>query len=213
MQITSLMDIADDVLPLLAADPSHPVALRMIGEAVAELCITTDVWREEASRLTVTPGQATYDISPNSTDTKVARVISVFLDGSPLPIRPTDWLDANVNGWRSAQGTPVYCTQRHPDEVQLVPAPTSRHLRGLTMELSLQPSRAGVGIPSWIYSRYRETIVDGAVAKLMLMPDKPWSNLAMGEFRLGRFQTGMAGISTDTATSFRSAITRTTTHH
>lgn len=203
-------DMLDEVLPLLAADPSDPVTENAIKRSAVEFCATSWVWKYLTDPVQTTPGEPLYmlDALPGS---DVATVLSVELGGIPLECKTVEWLNANEQGWRTRRGTPRYYAQVDTEEVMLAPVPDTA--AELTTTLALQPSHTSTGIPKWIFTQHIYTLVDGALAKLMLMPGKPWSDAQNGAMRLSSFEKGMANASAVSANALGRAVTRTTSQH
>ena len=212
MATTKYSDLLDDVLPTLGADPSDPVTEHAIRQSVIDFCAGSWVWKHVPDPITVTAGESVYDIElPSATD--VAVVMAVALDGEPLGVRSVEWLDANMPDWRTTRGTPKYFTQLDMEQMVLALVPESTIPNGLTMTLALQPSRASTGFPGWIANQHIEALADGAISRLMLMPNKPWTDLQTGQDRRMRFSAAMANARAAAVAGLGRAVLRTASQH
>lgn len=205
-------DLLDDVLPSLAADPSDPVTEHAIKRAVIEFCAGSWIWKHLPDPIDVTAGGAAYDLEPLS-GSDVAMVMSVALDGYPLGPKSTDWLDANTNGWRTTTSTPKHFTQVDTEQLILAPVPAATQAGGLTVTLALQPSQNSTGFPKWIANQHLYALADGAISRLMLMPGKPWTDLANGQDHRQRFDAAMANARAIAVGGLGRAPTRTAPQH
>ena len=188
------------------------MAINAIRRSVIEFCRETWVWKFLADPLSVQAGNAFYDLEcPTGTD--ITTVMDVSLNNVPLENKPTTWLDEELPGWRTVRKTPKYFTQVDTEQIILAAVPEVNLSNGLTLTLALQPSHTSTAFPKWIFGQYYQTIADGAVAKLMLMPKKPWTDLQNGADRRASFLAGLAGASADAANALGRAPVRSKPQH
>lgn len=205
-------DLLDDVLPSLAADPSDPVTEHAIKRAVIEFCASSWIWKHLPDAIDVASGEAVYDLEPLPA-TDIAAVMSASLDNYPLTPKATDWLDANVPGWRTTTATPRHVTQVDTEQVILAPVPAATVAGGLVLTLAMQPSQNSTGFPKWIANQYIYALADGAISRLMLMPNKPWTDLANGQDRRAKFDAAMANARANAVFGLGRASLRTASQH
>lgn len=212
MSTVKLTAIADDVLLYLAAAPSAPLVLKEVRKTLMELCVRTTIWRAYLDPLTVVAGYNTIEIT-GDTGATIAELITVELSGVPLEARTIGWLNENVQDWKTSAGVPRFYTQMRPDELILAPLPASRVSGGLKIVAAQQPARDATTIPAWLYDRYQEEILNGACSRLMLLPNKPWTDEANGADRRDRWISCLGAIKAQAATSYGAAPIRTRTCH
>lgn len=212
MANTKYSDLMDDVLPTLAADPSDPVTEHAIKRSVIEFCAGSWIWKYLPDAIDVTAGEAVYDLEPLPA-TDIAAVMSVALDGYPLDAKATDWLDANVPGWRTTRATPRYFTQVDTEQVILAQVPAATLVGGLVLTMAMQPSQNSTGFPAWIANQHLYALADGAISRLMLMPNKPWTDLANGQDRRAKFDAAISNARANAVGGLSRAPTRTASQH
>lgn len=205
-------DLLDEVLPYLAADPSNPVTENAIKRSVIEFCAGSWIWRYIPDPIDVVAGQARYTLEPPS-GTDVSVVIDVQHNTTPLPARSTSWLDAEIPGWRTIRKTPKYHTQTDTEEIILAAVPEVNLPAGLTMTLALQPSQRSKDFPGWIGNQYIYDLANGAVSRLMLMPNRPWTDLQNGADRRARFDAAIANARAAAASAVGRAPGRVKPQH
>lgn len=205
-------DLVQDVLPHLAADPSDPVTENAIKRTVIEFCAGSWIWKSFQDPVTVLPGVNTYDLEPE-TGTDVSAVLAVELDGRPLNARDVPWLNRELPRWKTVAGTIKYFTQIDTETLILAPLPDSQITNALTITLALQPSQKATSLPSWIYNLYIYALVDGAVSRLMLMPNKGWSDAAAGLDRRTKFEAAMANARNNAVSALGIAPQRSKSQH
>lgn len=205
-------DLIRDVLPFLASDPSDPFTETVIKRAAIEFCRESWVWKHVTEAEDVTVGEDTYDIDiPNGS--AVAMVMDVGLNGVPLEAKQVDWLNINVPTWRTNASTPKYYTQTEPGQIMLAPTPSENTAGALVITVALQPARSATGFPEWISNKFPYAITDGALAKLMLVPGKPWTDLAGGADRRVLFDAAIANARAMAASGLGRAPIRSSTQH
>ncbi len=205
-------ELLDEVLPYLPADPSDPVTENAIKRAVIEFCSSSWIWRHLPDPITVIAGEAYYDLEP-PTGTDIAAVIDVALNNVPLTAKSIAQLDDEIPGWRTTQITPKYYTQLDTEQVILAAVPPTGITDGLTMTLAVQPSQTATGFPKWIFNQYLYALADGALGKLMLMPNKPWTDLVNGADRRNRFESAIANARANAVSGLGRAAGRVKYQH
>lgn len=180
-------DLIDEVLPQLAADPSDPVTEQAIKRAVIEFCRESWIWQFFPDAQNVRSGVADYDIEPPS-GADVVTVVDVEYNRVPLTPKSVAWLNKEIPGWRTTGAAVKHYTQIDTEQLILAPLPAENITNGLVMTVALQPSQSATSFPKWIANQFIYQIADGAIAKLMLMPGKPWTDLVNGQDHRTRFE-------------------------
>ncbi len=130
------------------------------------------IWRtKEATIVTTVAGQGEYDHTPE-TNAELSRVFSAWngLDEVDVGL-PGEWADtpdATVNStWK--------IEARDLNKLWLSPLP---EVAGVVIKGTVVyiPTNAGVGIPTHAFDEWGVQIANGAAGRLMLQPNKPWTN-------------------------------------
>ena len=212
MAIIKYSELLDDVLPSLAADPSDPVTEYAIKRACIEFCAESWIWKDLGDPLDVEAGEAVYALEPaNGAD--ITAVMDVAYNGTPLTAKSISWLDSQLPGWRTTQATPQYFTQVDSEQIILAPVPPDTLADGLTLTVALQPTSNSAGLPKWIVNQYMYALAEGAIARLMLMPDKPWTNIGNGQDRRRNFEASIANARAGAVTALGRAALRVAPQH
>ena len=212
MLISKYSELFDDVLPSLSADPSEPVTEYAIKRACIDFCAGSWIWQYMPDPIDVLAGEAYYDLEPEQ-GADVSVVMDVQHNLVPLTAKPLMWLDKNVPGWRTTQTVPKYYTQVDTDQIILAAVPDVDIAGGITMTLALQPSQSSQGIPKWIFNQFMYALAAGAMARLMLMPNKPWTDLTLGAAHAANFQGAIANARATTMAALGRAEHRVTPQH
>lgn len=203
-------ELLGEVLPYLNADPSDPVAENVIKRTVIEFCARSWVWQHLTDQIDVVAGENTYDLE-QPTGTDVVAVISAALDAKPLLPKDILWLNKEMPCWQTTGTQPQYFTQVDTEQIILAGMPNSGY--SLTLTLALQPSRSATSFPKWILNQYLYVLADGALSKLMMMPNKPWTDINNGADRRAKFESGIFNARASSVSALGRAPQRVTSQH
>ena len=209
---TRYSDLLSEVLPVLSADPSDPVTEAAIRRAVTDLCFQSWIWKHYPDPIDVVAGTDQYELEPPYLGNTIT-IVEARLSGDVLVPANVSLLMRENPRWRSETGTPKRFIQTDTKNIVLQPVPDSSITGGLQVTLAITPSRNSDSFPQWIADRYLYTIIDGALSYLMMMQNKPWTNLQMGVDCRARFAAGIANARASAITSMDAAPLRTTPIH
>jgi hypothetical protein len=205
-------DLLPEVLPHLAADPSNPMTEAALRNAVIEFCKDSWIWRHYPDAIDVTAGESTYELEPPA-GADVSAVLLAKFDGETITPQSTDQIDVLYPQWRTQAGTVKHFVQVDTETIILVPLPDVTLTSGLELVLALHPRRSAISFPRWITSQYMEQIAAGAIGRLMMMPDKAWSNQKTGAGYLGVFRNAIDVARAAGVSGLSRAVVRTTSQH
>ncbi len=181
-----------------------PTAYFAIRQAAIEFCERTRLWRYEDE----------FDVSAAESESIVTPYGSVLLDierascdGEPLEPRTVAWLDERMPTWRDggAVGDPKYLTQLELNTMRIVPGKAG------TVKISvwLKPSQDCMDLPDFMVDQYREIIAHGALGRILMMPNQPYTNGDLGAGFMASFQGKLVGLSGKSVTGQQRARVRT----
>lgn len=165
-----LKDCLPDAAPYLPGCPT-PMILRHLSDAAREFCRETHIWEEEIPPVYPVEGVTRYQLDlPEE-----AEILSVksATQGDESPE-----LSINVFGVLKLHQAPENTTK--PIEVEAI----------------LQPVLGAEGIAGRILGDYREGIVQGALYRLLLMPNADWSNPELATLCQRRFRESVVDART-----------------
>jgi propanediol dehydratase small subunit len=164
----------DDFLPLLSPhlnDCPNATMKEYLAIVASDFFARTYLWREQIDAIYVTSGTVEYDLDA---DAVVEDVISVIYND--LPLDRTDLrLVATQN--LGQKGDPREFWVNADRSIFIAPVPDERTV--LKVYAVLKPSRTGSGVEDWIYETWADTLVSGTVARLAMIPNKEWTDVAM----------------------------------
>jgi len=166
------LDLADYVRPEAAGAPDFLLE-RVIRESVIDFCIKTDAYRLEPETLQIVAGIDEYDVSI-PTGTELNNIIDIYRNHVKLtPVSYSRLLELQGDG--TSKSKPRYFSQRDNTVFYVAPVPNEKE--SLKVLYSVKPNSTSTSIPDTIGKEYREAIVHGAVYRLQMMADSPWTNL------------------------------------
>jgi len=137
------------------------------------------------------PGIAEYRLELD--DAHVAEVIAVTYYGRAVdPI-----VEANMDGvdqtWRSRTNNLVLGYYLpHPDTIRVYPIPSEQQPSALRVYYAAYPSFDATKLDAGLMTHWRDEIVSGALAELLMMPAQRWTNMELGAARAHFFEHGIA---------------------
>ena len=121
-----------------------------------------------------------------------------------------DWLDDNVEDWQNLRREAIqYYRVISPGKIVIVPTPSVTIIQGMAVELILKPTFDAETLPDIIYDDYADGIAIGAKSRLMLMPNKKWSNLKLGAYFKGEFEKVIADAKSKARSGYRTENRKT----
>lgn len=205
--VASLDDFMQGIR-MYAPTVALPTAYVAIRQACIQFCERTRLWREEDAFNAIS-GEDVLIVPPMG-----AEVIDfdrvAFGTGEPLTPKTTGWLDANMYGWRTneAPGTPRYVTQIAQNTLMLVPGASG----SAKVSLWLKPSQDCIDVPAFLPRQHRETIAHGALARILAIPNQPYTDLQMAGTYLSLFTAKLESMATRGTTGQQRARVRSRAH-
>ena len=159
-----------------------------LRNTLIDFCINTDIYMQELSPFIVAANVNEYsssdlDIPPGA---ELNHIIDIFRSRSDSSITITSQkklepIEPKAQiGWQSifnvyGKGKVQYYTQK--DQETILVAPTPEATETFYALYSLKPTQSSTTIPNIIANEYQETIVHGALYRLQMMKDCPWTDL------------------------------------
>ncbi|WP_419783585.1 hypothetical protein [Maridesulfovibrio sp.] len=163
-----------------------PQIITELRSAAIRFCKDSRVWRHTSDLMDVYKGECRYVFEPPPKTTVVSTLEVYFRGEILIP------LDDRVV--RDEPGVPDSFKVEEPGVVRLVPCPREDEEAVLQTVNILAPYVTADVCPKFLLDFHGETIASGAKAKLMMVPDKPWSDPARARLEQAEFNAGKAEI-------------------
>lgn len=169
------LDFADYVRQECQGVPDF-ILERVVRDASIEFCKKTGVYIPEAESVSIVAGVNEYEVSI-PTGTELNYITDIFADKTRL--QAVSWSELlHRVGDGTERGVPKYYSQRDNASFFLAPIPDAADT--LRVVYSLKPSAGSTSIPDTVGKENREAITQGAVYRLQMMPNQPFSNQSAG---------------------------------
>lgn len=163
--MASFDDLYDFVLPYLPGAEPGVVDLH-INRALREFLTRTTVWRE-VFEFTTAAAASTYQLEP--TQGRVSSILSVEIDGTPARVLPEE------RRGNPAPGRATHWYGLVPSLLNLYPTPAGEQAVRVEAALTLPLDGSVREFPTEVFQEHGESLAAGAIASMMQMPGKPWS--------------------------------------
>jgi len=162
-----------------------------VRHACMDFCRETLLLQEDISPITAAKGESTYDIDLPSNYT-LAQVLSLYYVGRRLERKSQLELERlYTRDWQTLVGAPRVFTQFDMKTFTVAPPPAEVVANAITGRIAFMPSRDSTAVEDVLYERYLDEIVAGALARLMVTPDQPYTDLKQAAANAARFRTGL----------------------
>lgn len=191
------------VLPSVDACPS-PIAEQAIRDAIDSFCRQSRIYRERQT-VALTSGVSSYELDPPGGGSVIVETLYARIGDDILePLIPE--LESRLF---IGSGKPEYIKHAEPGSIEILPAPADSGTLSVVVVYSID--QAATMFPS-ILDQWREEISFGAMARLMVMPNKPWSNPQMAAGYQSMFNAGVNDAAARASLGNRRATMRVQAH-
>ena len=157
--------------PLITPDvPGCPLEIvdRELAITASDFFARTHLWREDLSPQNTVVDQSHYDITDFTT---IESVLWAKVDN--IDLVHTD--DRLINPeYLNRKGKPTHFWIDKESEIRLYPIPDA--VFSLDVRLVLKPKRNAPGVPDFVYQRWADAFVSGAIYRIARTPNKEWTN-------------------------------------
>jgi hypothetical protein len=172
----------DFVMPELPGVTTALVDLHLVHVA-RDFCTRSRAWRDDFTPIDVLAGVATYDLSPSQGSSETVTINKLTLNGDLLF---DDQWERNRHCVTPTPDLPKY-TQRTPfslgDDSKTITliddeVPDADATAALLLTGSIRPAVTAKNLPDLLTTTWLEAMRTGLLFRLMVMPTKPWTQLA-----------------------------------
>lgn len=184
------------ILPDVPGCPDSTVSQAII-DAVIEFCSITQIISEIEAPITLVEDVHTYSIA-DACGMKLEQITSVHSASTML--RPTTIMAIGdkLPDWQTATSPdPTYYYCPDGDMVRFFPTPKNLTGQQITIVATWRPRMNSTSFPDSFGQDYFDEIVSGAKARLMMTPNRSWSNPALAQFYRTKFEAGASNAQID----------------
>ena len=207
-----LSDFLPQILPHVPGCIDQ-LARDAVRNAAIIFCERSKAYRLELDPMQVEAGISDYEFDVPD-DTVVHEVLRVVIDGTPIDPKSPAQLDIERPGWQTETGTPfAYYLKDFRRKLRLVLMPDASIADGLLIEAALKPSKTALKFEQGFFEEYFDDVAYGALANLLSMPGKEWTNTGKADQNLARFNAAIGKHNVDAAKGFANAPLRTVPYY
>ena len=178
-----------EILPMVYGCPDTLIE-NSIRSAVIELCEKASVYQAELDPLTTVGGIFEYDLEAPS-GTSVQKILWVSHLGKDVEPITSTLLEQRIPKWREGNGVPEYYVQQGAALFWLAPVPTVTTVSSTILRAVLKPTHSSTACDNDVMNDYRDTIVNGALFRLLRIPNKEWTDLTGAQVYGSLFNQGV----------------------
>lgn len=187
-------DFLDYVMPQVPG-ATVDMALLEIKNTIIDFCEKSLILQETLDPVTAIKDIMDYDLEPPK-DRLVVKIMKAWFKGTDLTpvsvdeIQSPSWYNQNAD-YVVLKQAPRMITQKDTETFSVYPIPEKTEANVMTLRVALKPSRSVNTIDDFIFENYAEIIGHGAISRLCLSPDKPYTN---PQLALARNSLYLAGL-------------------
>lgn len=187
MGTVALSAFLPELNPHVAGCP-EPLILNALSSATTEFCNRTLIWQERLPEVQVTSSGFPYTI-PVEPHATFERVISAQV--GTIVITPTSYKSLDdLPNWDTILGTPQNFLITIHGKLIVYPLPAiSAPLR---LTVAFTAARGAILIEDFLFTRWRDVLVHGALSLLHAMPERAWSKPDKVGLHGAKFEQGIS---------------------
>lgn len=167
-------------------------AVLAVRSACIDFCRDTQLLQEDLDPFSAQAGVANYELYTTGASL-VTQVLALYYLTRKLERKsPMELQSMYSRNWQSITGTPQVFTMPTQTSVTVVPYPEETVAGAFSGRIAVVPSRASTGVDSVLFERYVDAIAAGALARLKMTPDQPYTDLPGAQLQWGLFRSSCA---------------------
>lgn len=184
--------------------PSCPsfIAIEELRNTIIDFCVNTDIYLSELTLFQTVTGINEYEAADLDipTGTELNHIIDFYCERgesndqlsekSLARLEPKSLIGTPSLIDAYGKGKPKYYAQRNQEIILFAPTPEKNY--SLYALYSLKPTATATTIPNIIVNEYQETIIHGALYRLQMMKDSPWSDVQAADLNKRMYDKGEA---------------------
>lgn len=195
----------DSLVPKVKREaPSCPsfIAVEELRNTIIDFCVNTDIYLSELTLFQTVTGINEYEAADLDipTGTELNHIIDFYYEigesndqvseKSLSRLEPKSLIGTPSLIDAYGKGRPKYYSQRNQEIILFAPTPDKNY--SLYALYSLKPTATATTIPNIIVNEYQETIIHGALYRLQMMKDSPWSDVQAADLNKRMYDKGEA---------------------
>lgn len=160
-----------------------------LREVARDFCWRSLAWRMDFDPITTSPTRLTYELDAPEQQAEVVKVLSLSMAGEKLWAANEQRRGHSGTSLKYPVDEPPFDLSSDMLELTLVDEAPSGVLQ---LHGAMRPSAAATGLPDLLGTEHREAMRTGTLARLMVMPKKPWRDLELASFYRTQYESLLA---------------------
>lgn len=165
-----------------------PLVKSALVTAATDFCTRSQIWHERLAAVSVTSGSFPYTV-PVSSHAELIRLLSAYAGTSKMTPASYAELDT-VYDWDTQTGTPSRYLFNASGKLIAYPLPNTA--MDLRLRIVNTVARDATVLEDFLYERWRDELVHGALAVLTSQPNRSWSNAEQYVLHANKFEQGVS---------------------
>jgi len=180
------------ILPFVPGCP-EPTVDQAVMDAVIEFADRTQAIFTTSTPVPLVDGRSTYYVFGDY-GLEPDLIRGVYVGPRELTHATQSRLHDLIPSWQTAESSEptVYTTFEESGSITVYPKPRNVNGGALTIVATWSPGLDATSFPDELGRRYFRDLAEGAKARLMMMPDRKWTNPQLGAICQGKFDSGIS---------------------
>lgn len=187
--IRGFAELVNEIAPhVLGCPPTSIIAAAR--KAALELCRDGYAWMVDLDPIDVVADIDAYEAISPFPEGRVFTVLRVIHNDAELPGITWDMLIRRnpTHPDIAVHATPAMYSIQNSQWISLFPVPDTSITGGLRVHATLVPVSDSVGIERRVMDDYEDAIIRGALHRLLIMPNKTWTDIKLSDFYGRKFK-------------------------
>lgn len=183
MAIITYATYVPDAMPYAYGCPA-PVMIDALRNSAISFFFRSQAYRVWVTAFDLTINITTYSPTP-PTQTEVTAINALYCSGVPVDEKTHEEFFALDTQWPSKTGTTAqyFTSLNDPTAFNIIPIPQATVTGAFTAQIAVIPTLTSTGVEQVFFEQWKTGIIDGALARVLRMPGREWTNLAESEKR------------------------------
>lgn len=172
-----------------------PTIIDALRKTAAAFFFSSGVYRTWVTPFDLTISTTTYAIDAKCpTGTEVVDIMELRCVGADVGVKSHEEFDALDPEWPSKTGTyaQYFTMLDSKNAFNIIPIPSATVVNAFTMQISVCPTLTSTGVEQVHFELWKDQIIDGALARILSIPKRPWTDMKEANERHGRYSAGKA---------------------
>lgn len=176
--------------------------------AAIEFLAHTKAWQADLSPLAANGVLTSFAMAP-PTDAKVEKLISVSITDAYGNVTEASLKTEGDRSRLARRSTDVMASTQDRATLRLTPAQPVGS--SIVIRVALKPTQAAASLPDEVFEQYGHQIAKGALATLLAIKDKPWTDTSLARLQFIEFNNAKAVTAREVERGFAKSGRRSAT--